>query len=486
MQKTNYLTEGSIAKALLTLALPIIAANILHSCYQMTDAFWVGRLGSSAIASISISFPVLFLCSAIGGGFAVAGTILVSQYMGKADKKAIDYISAQTLLMGFFVSVVIASIGYFFTPLFITFLRAEQDVFAGAVSYLKISFAGMVFVFTFMVFQSLMRGVGDVKTPMFIVLGTVILNFILDPLFIFGYKSFPPMGVSGAALATIITQAIAAILGIALLLKGRNWIHLKWRNMKPDFSLIGKMFNLGLPASMEQSTVAIGMTALIFLVTSFGTIVLAAYGIVSRLNGFVIVPTIGLSMATSTLVGQNIGAGKMARAVKTIKLASIISFVALTLIGVIMFVYAYQLSAIFAPGQTETIEVAVKFIKIASLFFGFMGVYHILNGAFIGSGNTMVTMILSIISLWFLRFPIAFVLSKYTPFLENGIWISFPATNVISAFITFLWFSRGTWKQKRITEEISLSFETRTEEKIVAKFASVIEFANKKSEEAKP
>ncbi|HNS31945.1 MAG TPA: MATE family efflux transporter [bacterium] len=450
-------------KSLVNLSLPIIAANVLHSAYQLTDAFWVGRLGAAAIAAISISFPVLFLCASLGGGFAMAGTILVSQYMGKNDLKAVDYISAQTLFMVFMISLVIANIGYLFTPFFISFMGADPEVLTGAISYLKISFAGMIFVFTFMVFQSLMRGVGDVKTPMYIVLGTVLLNFFLDPLFIFGYKAFPPLGVAGAAFATITTQGLAAVVGIFLLLKGRRQIHIDLKDIKPDFPLVRKMFNLGFPASMEQSTVAIGMTALTFLVASFGTVILAAYGIVGRISSFVIIPTIGLSMATSTLVGQNIGAEKTKRASRIVKLAASISFIVLTAVGIAMFFSASFLSVLFAPGETETVRIASQFIRITALTFGFVGIYHVLNGAFIGSGNTMISMILSVITLWILRFPIAFILSRYTSLAERGIWISFPATSIIAAFIAFVWFSRGTWKKKRITEEIKLVSNTTSE-----------------------
>jgi len=463
MQKVNHLTEGPIFKSLLALSLPIIGANILHSAYQLTDAFWVGRLGASSIAAISISFPVLFLCSALGGGFAMAGTILVAQYMGKKERKAVDYIAAQTMMMVFIISAVISIIGYVLTPFLISFFGASPDVFRGAVSYLRISFIGMVFVFTFMVFQSLMRGTGDVKTPMYIVLGTVLLNFILDPLFIFGYGHFKGMGISGAALATILTQGISAFFGVFLLLKGRHYVRLDLKDIKPDFPTIKKMFNLGFPSSMEQSTVALSMTVMIFLVTSFGTSILAGYGIVGRISSFVIIPTIGLSMATSTLVGQNMGAGKIKRASRIVRMSTIVSFSVLTAMGLLLFFCSRGLASIFAPGETETIIVASQFIRITALTFGFIGIYHIINGAFIGSGNTMTSMIMAVISLWILRFPIAFFLSRYTPLAERGIWISFPAGNIISALVAVAWYSTGAWKKKKITEEIKLVSRTVNE-----------------------
>jgi len=463
LKDRNNLTEGPILKSLITLSIPIIFANILQTAYQLTDTFWVGRLGTAAVAAVSISFPIIFLIISLGGGLAIAGTILVAQYKGREDKKAVDHITSQTLLMVLLVSIILATTGYILSPFFVSLMGAEPNISSSAVSYMKISFIGMIFMFTYMVFQSLMRGVGDVKTPVYIVLGTVLLNLILDPLFIFGYGFIPAFGVAGAAVATIGTQGLAAIIGIIILIKGKYQIQLHLNDLKPDVLLIKKMLNLGFPASIEQSARALGMTIMTFLVATFGTLTLAAYGIGSRILSFIIIPTMGLSMATSTLVGQNIGAGKISRAERIAKHSSLAGFILLTIVGIIIFIFAKQISAIFIPGETETIQSSALFIKIMALTFGFIGIQMSLNGLFRGSGNTMISMILSIVSLWILRFPLAYILSKHTALAEIGLWIAFPAANVIAAIITIIWFSKGTWKQKQITEEIKLTKEVTKE-----------------------
>ncbi|OQX70864.1 MATE family efflux transporter [Candidatus Parcubacteria bacterium 4484_255] len=466
MNVKNNLTEGSILKSLIALSIPIIFANILQTAYQLTDTFWVGRLGTDAVAAVSISFPIIFLIISLGSGLAIAGTILVAQYKGKKDKKAIDHITSQTILMVVIISIILSAIGYFLSPFLIALTGAEAAIFSSAILYIKISFIGTIFVFTYMVFQSLMRGIGEVKTPMYIVLGTVLLNLILDPLFIFGYGFIPAFGVAGAAFATIGTQSLAAIIGIGLLLKGKLDIQLHINDLKPDWVLIRKMLKIGFPASIEQSTRALGMTAMTLLVISFGTLTVAAYGIGSRILSFIIIPAMGLSMATSTLVGQNIGAGKIERAEKITKLSALVGFVILTIGGVIMFWFAKQISAIFIPGEIETIRPSALFIKIMALTFGFIGVQMSLNGLFRGSGNTMISMVLSIVSLWVLRFPLAYVLSKHTALEEIGLWIAFPAANILAAIIMVIWFLKGTWKQKQVTEEIELAEQT-TEETII-------------------
>ncbi len=463
MEEKNNLTEGSIIKSLLVLSIPIIFANILQTAYQLTDTFWVGHLGAVAVAAVSISFPIIFFMISLGGGLAMAGTIFVAQYKGKNDRKTVNHITSQTMLITIVVSVILATIGYLLSPFFVSLIGVEPNVFLSAVSYMKISFIGMIFMFTYMVFQSLMRGVGNVKTPMYIVLVTVLLNLVLDPLFIFGYGFIPAYGVSGAAIATIGTQGLAAIVGIFLLLKGRYQIQIYLNDLMPDFQLIKKMFKIGFPASIEQSTRAFGMIVMTFLVAIFGTLTLAAYGIGVRILSFVIIPALGMSMATSTLVGQNIGAGKIQRAEKITKLSAIIGFIVLTIIGIIMFLFAKQISAIFIPGELETIQKSALFIRIMALTFGFIGIQMALNGAFRGSGNTLISMAISLIALWVLRVPIAYVLSMHTHFAEVGIWIAFPVANIITAIIAIIWFTKGTWKQKKITEEIKFTRETTKE-----------------------
>ncbi|MBU1703100.1 MATE family efflux transporter [Patescibacteria group bacterium] len=445
-------TQGPIVKSLVTLAIPIVFANILQTAYQLVDTFWVGRLGADAVAAVSLSFPIIFLMISMGGGLAIAGTIMVSQYKGQGHLEKVDYVSAQTLFIMFFISVIVTVLGYNIAEPVMKLMGAGPDVLPQAVSYLQISFLGMIFVFGYFVFQSLMRGVGDVKTPLYIVLATVILNLLLDPLFILGWGPIPAYGVMGAAIATVGTQGVATIIGTALLFSGKYGIHIKIKNFRLDFQLMKKMIGLGLPASIEQSTRALGMAIMTFLVASFGTISVAAYGIGGRVLSFIIIPTVGLSMATSTLVGQNIGAGKIDRAEKITRKSSIISFVTLTAIGIVLFIFSSQITAAFIPDDPQVIASSSLFIKIMAFTFGFIGLQQSINGAFRGSGNTMTSMVLSIVSLWVLQFPIAYILSKHTSLGEIGIWWAFPVSNVIATLVALVWFLKGDWKHKKITE----------------------------------
>lgn len=460
--KKNTLLEGPILQSLLKLAMPIMIANVLQAAYQLVDAFWVGRLGGAAVAAVSVTTPVIFLTMAIGIGLAIAGSVLIAQYFGAGNQKMVNHVAAQTLLMVLAVSVVLAIIGFCLTPYFLHALNVAPDVYSGALGFMKISFIGLVFNFSFMVFQSVMRGVGRAVLPVFIILGTVILNFALDPLFIFGWHFVPALGVEGAAMATVGTQSLALIIGFVILFRGKHDIQLKLNDFKPDLVHIKRAFKIGMPSSIEQSMRGIGMTAMTFLIVRFGTSTMAGYGAGSNIVQLAMIPGLGLSMALSTLVGQNIGAGNVHRATRIARLGAIIGFVLLSIFGVITFAFAPQMIGFFVPGNVPVINGGAGFLRIVCFSWGFLGLQLCLVGVLRASGNTVLPMILALISQWVLQFPIAYVLSHYTKWQETGIWLAFPISTVITALITLAIYSKGDWKKKQIitpTKKLEIEVE---------------------------
>jgi MATE family, multidrug efflux pump len=460
------LTEGSIVRALVRLAIPIVVANILQTAYQITDTFWVGRLSAEAVAAVSLCFPLMFLMIAVGGGLPIAGSVLISQYKGRGDERAMNHVAAQTLIMVLVVSVLLSSVGYLLSEPIMRFMGAEPAVLPDAVRFLQITFLGFIFVFGFFVYVSLMRGMGVVGTPMMIVLVTVLLNLGLDPLFIFGWGPVPAMGVSGAAMATLLTQALATLIGFAFLFGGRHGLKPRLPDFRPDLAFILKAFRLGLPSSIEQSTRALNLTVMTVLVSSFGTIALAAYGIGIRILTFVIIPAMGMAMATTTLVGQNIGAGKIERAERTTYVAGLIAFFLPLGVGAVMFLFAEPLAALFVPNSPAAIAECTYFIHIMSFTFGGIGLQHVITGALRGAGNTMSAMVLTLISAWVIQFPLAYILSRHTSLGAHGIWWAHPISIVISATICVLWFLGGDWKRTKLLEDTQLEEQVAKEARI--------------------
>jgi len=451
--KTKSIIKMPVFKALFTLAVPIIMANLFQAMYQLTDSFWVGRLGGAALAAVSICSPIVFLAISIGIGFAIAGSTFVAQYFGAKNHKMVSHSAAQTILMITFISFIFSILGFILAPKILNFMGAGPDIFDMALGFMRVSFIAIIANFSFFIFQSIMRGIGRPSIPVYIVVATVLLNFILDPLFIFGFGPIPASGPMGAAVATLLTQSLAAITGFIILFGGKHGINLKISNFKPDFKFIKKSFFIGLPSSIEQSSRNLGMVFMLSLITGFGTTAIASYGAGSNIIQVAMMFAIGLAVANGTLVGQNIGAKDLDQATKVIKISSFIGFISLSFIGIISFIFSRQLISFFVPSDLAVINSGVIFVRSISLSFGFIALHMIFGNVFIAAGKTTTTMILSIFSQWLIQIPLAYFLSQHTSLGLQGVWLALPFTNIITSIIAYLLYSRGSWKKSRLIEE---------------------------------
>jgi putative MATE family efflux protein len=427
-------------------------------------------LGAAAVAAVSVSFPVSFLVIALGAGFGIAGATLSAQYMGAGRQDMVNHVAAQTMMMVTVTSAVLGAAGYALAPLLLDLLGVAPDVYTGALGFMRVSFVGIIFVFLYAMFQALMRGVGETRTPLMIVLGTVVLNFLLDPLFIFGLGPLPPLGVMGAALATLTTQGLAALLGIVIFLRGRHGIQLSWRGFRPDPAYIRRAFFLGLPGSIELSVRGLGPMLLSFLVASFGTVTLAAYGIGSNILMFITIPAMGMSQAVSTLVSQNMGARNIQRAARVTVLGAGSSFGILSIAGIVAYILAPALVAFFVPRAPDVIAEGARFIRIMCLAWGGIGVQLCVVSAFRASGNMLAAMVIALVSQFMFQFPLAYILSKHADLQAAGLWWSFPITTIAVAIVSTGWFAQGGWKTTVLTEEsrqvVKVAEETIAEEGI--------------------
>ncbi|MFY0254551.1 MATE family efflux transporter [Chitinophaga sp. 30R24] len=443
-------SDKTILRALLKLALPTMGVQLLQTGYQLTDAYWVGRLGANAVAAVAVNFPVNFLFLSLGSGFAVAGSILVAQNVGAGKRQMVDHVTTQTFTMIVLVSLLLTVVSCCLSAPILSLLGVSATIFPDALLFLRITLLGIPLTFIFILFQSVMRGVGKVSVPLVINVITVVLNFLLDPLFIYGWGPIAAHGVAGAAIATLITQLLSAIAGVYLLLDGKQGIKLKWRELAPDWPLIRKAFKLGLPSSVELSVRSLGLNVMVLLVTGYGTAILAVYGIGVRLLTLIVIPAMGMSMASSTLVGQSIGANLPERAEKISRLALMITFIFLSGIGILCYIFAPIVVGFFVKGNEYVMQEAVAYIHVGALFFGFLGLQQVLGGIFKGAGDTVKSMLLSIINGWVIQFPAALVLSRLFHFGYLGVWMASPLSNVFTAMIALYWYQKGRWKSKRL------------------------------------
>jgi putative MATE family efflux protein len=320
-----------------------------------------------------------------------------------------------------------------------------------AAEYMEVFFLGMPALFGFFVFSSLMRGYGNTRTPMIVMLVSVAINVVLDPFLIFGWWVFPEMGIAGAAVATIFARAVAAVIGIYVLFFTDAGPDITLSQFYPDLSMVSRIVRVGTPSAAEQSTTALAMITLTAMVASFPPAVVGAFGLGNRLISLVFLPAMGLGRATNTMVGQNLGADNEDRAERAVWLAT--KFAAAVLFGVAVVAAVFPgpiVSVFLAPGSenaAEIVEYGTTYLRIRSVEFIFVGILQVMLGAFRGAGNTKTAMVISMIALWIGRVPTVYFFAFVLGWGATGIWVGMALGNIVGAIAAAAWFTRGTWKQ---------------------------------------
>lgn len=455
------LTDGPVKKNLFYLSLPIIVMNLLQTAYNIADTFWLGQLSDMALAAITFAFPLVFLLISLGIGISVAGSVLVAQFEGKGDTKKVNFAASQTIAFSFITSLFLGAAGYLLIGEIVKLMGASKGAAAAATGYLQIISIGLFFMFGFFVFMSLMRGYGDTVTPMLLMLGSVLLNIILDPFLIFGWSFFPAMGVEGAAIATIFSRGVALLFGLFILFTGRKGVKINLRQMSPDLLFFKKMLRIGIPASVEGTGRSISVNLLVAVIgLTFAQTVVSGYGIAVRIFSLIFLPATAVGKGVETMTGQNLGAGNEERAEKVANAGAKYSFLILTGIGLLTFTFAYPISSVFTK-SAEVASVAAEFLRYVSFSFGFIGVLRSYTGSFRGAGATITAAIISVGALGGIRLPIAYIGARSIGTV--GIWVAFLASNTIGAIVAYLWYRRGGWKEKNVTDEKSPGFSEEDE-----------------------
>jgi len=448
--------NGSIEKTLLKLAYPLVFFNLLFIIYNLTDTFWLGKLGREAVSAPTISFPFIWTMMSFGAGFAIAGFAFVSQYAGAGQWDKAKHNIANLLTLMFFSSFTLGIIGFFITPWILHILGVPADAYDNAVVYLRVMFIGIPFSFEGFAFSFALRAIGDTKTPTIINSIAIILNVILDPLLIFGIGPFPRLEILGAALGTIISYSIASILSIYLVFSGKLGIKFYLSDFKPDFGLYKKMFKIGLPASIGQSLNALGFVVLMGIVSQFGSVVIAAYGIGQRIISLIFTVSDGFSMAMSTMVGQNLGVLNFKRIRKIVNKTILINTIFISIPTLLIFLFRTQIIGIFIKDILVINEGAI-FYACFLIAMPFFGIFFISTSVVRVAGRTKESMVLGIIRLWGLRVSLAYFLS--TLWGSTGIWIGMAMSNIIASILAYFWYKRETWKETVTKEEVMPPFQ---------------------------
>jgi len=472
------LTEGSLLGPLVALAAPIVFTQLLQVLYNLVDTFWVGRLGQDAVSALSFAWPPVFVLISLGGGLTLAGSVLVAQNKG-ADKLArVNEVAGQTLAFVTLFSLALGAIGYVLTPTFVGLIGAEAGtvVFEYSVEYMRVIFVGVWFMFGFFVFQSLLRGWGDTKTPMYLMAVSVVVNVVLDPVFIFGFQDnllfsltglegveetllaatgFTGYGVRGAAIATIISRALATVPGIVLLFTGTLGLNLSLSDLRIELATIRKIVSVGYPASIEQSSGALSYSAMTAVIAIVGPTAVAAFGIVNRLTSLVFLPAVGMGMAVETAVGQNLGADRTRRARRSVHLALAMLVSVYVVVSALGIYYARPIVGAFIQGEGagQVVDIGAEYMLIVAPTFALMGVFHVIKGAFNGAGSTRAAMVFSMVSVWGMQVVPAYLLVRYFGMGTTGAWWALALMHAGSALLVALWFRYGNWTDNVVEED---------------------------------
>lgn len=441
------MTTGSVRGKLMLLAWPVMLSHLLQTFYNLADAFWLGKLGRQALTAPTITMHVFFLGFALAMGLGAGGTTLVSQYKGAGDTRKASIVGGQLLLLLTSIGVILGVVGFVLTPKILNLLQTPADSWQMTHDYMRWIFAGFPMMFIFFVYQGISTGLGDTVGPMQVNLITVILNVILDPILIFGYGPFPEMGVTGAAIATVFSRALASSMGMYRLFRGSNGIAISFSDLKPDREMLRKIMKIGLPVSLGQMGTSFGFTFMIGIVNSFGSAVTAAFGVGNRIIHMAMVPAQGLSQANATAVGQNLGAGNTARAEKSSNSALMLIGLILLPITLGMFFFGADISRAFVD-DPEVIALGRTMFRITTPSVFVFGFLMVLLGSFQGSGYTLPVLVLNMSRLWLIRIPGAYLLAYMLGMGPLGIWWAMFASNTVITMAGWLWFRKGTWKTK--------------------------------------
>lgn len=374
IQTRERILNGPILKTMVLLAWPVMVTSALQALYNLVDAFWLGRLGTAAVAAPGMAWPILFFFMSFAGGFQAAGSTFVAQHFGAGDRRGAEESAGQ--LLGFLacLSLLLSAIGYALAPTVLRLIRAPQEIFPYALTYLRIECIGLPIMFVAAAFGGFMVGLGQTRFLMYINASSLLLNGLLDPVFIFGWGPFPAWGVAGAAWATVLSRAVVAAIGLGILFSGRRGLRLHVRDLRPRLSRLLPILRVGSPNVLDQASTSFGFVVMMGLVAGFGTTVVAAYTVGNRIINLINVVSWGAGSALVAMIGQNLGAERYARAEQVARRGILATFTALVgLYGVTLLLRRPMFSLFIS--DPAVIQEGVWYIMIFGISIPFFGLF---------------------------------------------------------------------------------------------------------------
>jgi putative MATE family efflux protein len=442
-------TTGSLNRAILLLAIPMVLEMVLESLFAVVDVFWVGRLGADAVATVGLTESLLSLVFAVGFGLSLSTTAMVARRIGEKDPADAAVAGVQAIVVGLATSALIGIPCWFYAPELLRLMGASPSVVAVGSGYARIALGGCGAIVMLFLNNAIFRGAGDAAIAMRLLWVSNIINLILDPCLIFGWGPFPKLGVTGAALATFTGRSIGVLFQFYRLMKGTERIRILKEQVRVDWEVLVRLVRVSLTGILQFAIADMSWIGLVRIVSIFGSAALAGYTIGIRIVIFVILPSWGLSNAAATLVGQNLGAKQPERAEASVWKTGLYNMIFLGTVGVFFSIFAEPIIKLFT-NDPAVIPLAVSCLRILS--YGNIAYAYgmVMLQAFNGAGDTLTPTIVNFFGFWLLEIPLAYALAIPMGMQANGAYYAIVIAEAAIAMAGILLFRRGRWKLQKI------------------------------------
>jgi putative MATE family efflux protein len=442
-------TTGSLNRAILLLAVPMVLEMALESLFAVVDIFWVGRLGANATATVGLTESMLTLVFSVAMGLSLSTTAMVARRIGEKDPEGAAVAGVQAIALGLMVSVAIGVPCFLFAPNLLHGMGASPEIVATGSGYTRICLGGSFAVVLLFLNNAIFRGAGDAAIAMRLLWVSNIINLVLDPCLIFGWGPFPRLGVTGAALATLIGRSIGVLYQFYRLMHGTERLRILRSQVRLQWSVLLRLIRVSLTGILQFAIAHTSWIGLVRIVSIFGAAALAGYTIAIRIVIFVILPSWGMSNAAATLVGQNLGAGHPERAEKAVWRTGLYNMIFLGLVGVVFIVIPEPIIRLFTS-DPAVVPLGVACLRIIS--YGNLGYayFMVMMQAFNGAGDTITPTIVNFFGFWLFEIPLAYWLAITLHMRSNGVFFSIAIAETSMAIASAILFKQGRWKKQKI------------------------------------
>ncbi|HEV2494549.1 MAG TPA: MATE family efflux transporter [Terriglobia bacterium] len=442
-------TTGSINRAILLLAIPMVLEMAMESLFAVVDVFWVAHLGSNAVATVGLTESMIILVASVALGLSLSTTAMVARRIGEKDHEGAAVAAVQAIAIGLLVALVVGAIGVADGPALLRLMGAPPDMIRVGSSYTRIMLGGSATVVLIYLNNAIFRGAGNAAIAMRVLWFANLVNLILDPCLIFGLGPFPRLGVTGAATATTIGRGLGVVFQFVVLARGTDRIRIGLKQLRLNLGVMARLVRVSITGILQFLIAHTSWIALVRIVAMFGAAAIASYTIAIRIVIFAILPSWGMSNAAATLVGQNLGAREPERAEKSVWKTGFYNMVFLGALGVFFILFAEPVIRLFTtdPAIVPLAASCLRLLSYGNIFYAYG---MVMVQAFNGAGDTVTPTIVNVFCYWFWEIPLAYYLAIHTGLQARGAFLSIPIAEGTLAIVSMILFRRGRWKTQQI------------------------------------